>query len=100
METDFNLNKSANQLWKESKTTLTFKDWLNREKSKEGVFIPNKASEELLQTIRLAAGVDKKTEVQSPDPNKIFGLNKWVTFSAILIVGGALVYNYWQKKSK
>ena len=33
--------KSANQLWKESNTSLSFKDWLDREKEK-GKFIPNK----------------------------------------------------------
>ena len=36
-----NFSKSANQLWKESNTTLSFKDWLDREKQK-GRFIPNK----------------------------------------------------------
>ena len=36
-----NFKKSANQLWKESNTTLSFKDWLDREKEK-GKFIPNK----------------------------------------------------------
>ena len=33
--------RSANQLWKESNTSLTFKDWIDREKQK-GMFIPNK----------------------------------------------------------
>ena len=28
------IEKSANQLWRESGTTLSFKDWLNREKRK------------------------------------------------------------------
>lgn len=28
------IEKSANQLWRESKTTLSFKQWLNREKRK------------------------------------------------------------------
>ena len=36
-----NFKKSANQLWKESNTTLSFKDWIDREKNK-GEFIPNK----------------------------------------------------------
>ena len=34
MSQKFVIEKSANQLWRESGTTLSFKDWLNREKKK------------------------------------------------------------------
>ena len=34
MSQNFVIEKSANQLWRESGTTLSFKDWLNREKKK------------------------------------------------------------------
>ena len=37
------MDKSANQLWKESNTSLSFKDWIEREKEK-GIFILNKKS--------------------------------------------------------
>jgi hypothetical protein len=43
--------KSANQLYKESGTTLSFKDWIEREKSK-GVHIPNvEANTEMLSLL-------------------------------------------------
>ena len=43
--------KSANQLYKESGTTLSFKDWIEREKSK-GVHIPNvEANSEMLSLL-------------------------------------------------
>lgn len=42
MAKDFVIEKSANQLWRESGTTLSFKDWLNREKVKYMNFNGNK----------------------------------------------------------
>ena len=38
---NIDLGKSANQIWKESGSTLSFKNWLQREKDK-GRFLPNK----------------------------------------------------------
>lgn len=50
--------KSANQLFKESGTTLSFKDWIEREKSK-GVHIPNvEANTEMLNLL----GDENKTD--------------------------------------
>jgi hypothetical protein len=50
--------KSANQLYKESGTTLSFKDWIEREKSK-GVHIPNvEANTEMLSLL----GDENKTD--------------------------------------
>lgn len=50
--------KSANQLFKESGTTLSFKDWIEREKSK-GVHIPNvEANTEMLSLL----GDENKTD--------------------------------------
>jgi len=34
-----NFKKSANQLWKESNTTLTFKTWLERERKKVNLYL-------------------------------------------------------------
>lgn len=43
--------KSANQLFKDSGTTLSFKDWIQREKSK-GIHIPNvDANNEMLSLL-------------------------------------------------
>jgi len=50
--------KSANQLYRESGSTLPFKQWIEREKAK-GIFIPNvEAQNEMMNVI----GSDTTTE--------------------------------------
>lgn len=117
-----NFKKSANQLWKESNTTLTFKDWLEREKEK-GQFIPNKKFisangvdtneiDKVLEEANAKAvdtlGLDSdKFETQigiknnigiSPDNNKFIGLNKWLLIGSLILIGGAVVYKIYYKK--
>lgn len=101
------MTKSANQLWRESRTTLSFKDWLTREKEKfanfngsEGSgFIPNvplqnKVSETLDQIQR---DVGFKTDVSK---NKVFGLDKRVLIVAGIIIVGAIGFKIYQKYKK
>lgn len=114
--------KSANQLWRESNTTLSFKDWLEREKPK-GKFIPNKkflgadgidttqvdeilkeANEKAVDTLGLdskkfedALGMTNKNIVNR-DKNKFIGLNKWLLISSLVVIGGAIVYKIYNKK--
>jgi hypothetical protein len=116
-----NFSKSANQLWKESNTTLSFKDWLEREKQK-GKFIPNKkfkgvdgvdttkidkileeANTKIVDTIGLDStkfedklGITKKDE-NLRDKNKFLGLNKWLLLSSLLVIGGAIAYKVYNK---
>jgi hypothetical protein len=46
-----NTTKSANQLYRESGTTLPFKEWIEREKAK-GIHIPNvEANNEMLNLL-------------------------------------------------
>lgn len=46
-----NTPKSANQLYRESGTTLPFKEWIEREKAK-GIYIPNvEANKEMLNML-------------------------------------------------
>ena len=46
-----NTTKSANQLYRESGTTLPFKEWIEREKAK-GIYIPNvEANNEMLSLL-------------------------------------------------
>lgn len=116
-----NLSKSANQLWKESNTTLSFKNWLDREKEK-GKFIPNKkfkgvdgidttqidkvlqeANAKAVDTLGLdttkfedALGISKR-DVYNRDANKFLGLNKWLLISSVLVIGGAIVYKVYNK---
>lgn len=116
-----NFSKSANQLWKESNTTLSFKDWLEREKQK-GKFIPNKkfkgvdgvdttkidkvleeANSKIVDTIGLDStkfedilGITKKDE-NLRDKNKFLGLNKWLLISSVALIGGAIAYKIYNK---
>lgn len=100
-----NFNKSANQLWKESNTTLSFKNWIEREKEK-GEIIPNKKfkgmdgiEEDALDTTKFedALGINKSN---SPvlNKNKVFGLNKWLLLSSLVVIGGAVAYKIYTKK--
>lgn len=110
------MEKSANQLWKESNTSLSFKDWLEREKSK-GVFIPNKKfkafngvdlesalnTNAIKDTLNIGKerfekelGIDKKP-VELPK-NKVFGLNKTLLIASGLIVVGAIGYKIYQNR--
>ena len=117
-----NFKKSANQLWKESNTTLTFKTWLEREKEK-GQFIHNKKfkgidgvnTSELDKVLEEAnakavdsLGLDsdkfenrlgiKNNINTSRDKNKFIGLNKWLLIGSLALIGGAVVYKIYYKK--
>jgi hypothetical protein len=117
-----NFKKSANQLWKESNTTLTFKNWLEREKEK-GQFIPNKkfkgidgintseidkvleeANAKAVDTLGLDSDkFEKQIGIKnnigiSRDNNKFIGLNKWLLIGSLVLIGGAVVYKIYYKK--
>jgi len=69
--------KSANQLYKESGTNLSFKEWIEREKNK-GVNIPNvEANAEMMNML----GSEENTD-SSKDKQKILIRN--VVFVAVL----------------
>ena len=116
-----NFTKSANQLWKESNTTLSFKDWLEREKNK-GNFIPNKKFKGVdgIDTTQLdkvleeanakavdSLGLDStkfedklgitNRNVYNRDANKFLGLNKWLLISSLVVIGGAVAYKIYNK---
>lgn len=111
------LTKSANQLWRESNTSLSFKDWLDREKEK-GRFIPNKkfkgvdgidaskvegvlekANQKQLDTNKFEEKLGiSKNNTEDSSKNKFIGLNKWLLISSLVVIGGAVVYNIYNKK--
>jgi len=82
MSQNFVIEKSANQLWRESGTTLSFKDWLNREKKKfvnfngdANVMMVNRPLntqiKDTLSSIRESVGYKKEGEGKT-----VFGMNK------------------------
>lgn len=113
--------KSANQLWKESNSVLSFKDWLEREKRK-GEFIPNKkfkakdgldssnidtildeANQKALNSLELDSNkfedileITKKDNTKR-DSNKFLGLNKWLLITSFVVIGGAIAYKIYNK---
>jgi len=93
MSQEFVIEKSANQLWRESGTTLSFKDWLNREKKKyvnfngnQNVMMVNRPLnnqiKDTLSSIRESVGYKKESENKT-----VFGLNKTI----IIVLGIGLV---------
>jgi len=106
------VNKSPNKLWRESGSSLSFADWIQREKDK-GAFLTNKKFENFadsdgeiddltwLEQVkaqnRLDLGIDKII-----DPNKkdrtFLGLSKPVLIISGLIILGAIGYKIYQKR--
>lgn len=114
--------KSANQIWKECGTTLSFKDWIQREKDK-GRFLPNRLLEGSSISVddnlnvggnAVSTGNDSVDELinnvlegnpqmrtTTKNTNEILGLNKWVLILSATIIVGAVAYKIYQnKKSK
>jgi len=110
------MDKSANQLWKESNTSLSFKEWIEREKSK-GIFIPNKKfkafngvdlegslnNDIIKDTLNIGKdrfekelGINKKPVVAPK--NKVFGLNKTLLIVSGIIVVSAIGYKLYQNR--
>jgi hypothetical protein len=105
------MEKSANKRWKESGSSLSFKDWIDRENRKkefEGNFIPDTSStvKDIIDTtlnrsredISRTAGYKTAEEA---DKNTVLGLDKRIlVFSTLLIVGSISFYFYRKLKKK
>lgn len=93
--------KSANQLWKESGTTLSFKNWIEREKQK-GMMIPNKLINDSIALIKTSAGIkdvdNEDFQLAKTNTNTVLGLNKWILISSVLVIAGAIGYNIYKKR--
>ena len=111
------MEKSANKRWKESGSTLTFKEWIDRENKKkepEGNFIPF-ISEPIDTSSITSSTIDSvlKQEqdyivstagyrtAENANKNTVLGLDKKVlVFSTLLIVGSLSYYFYQKLKQK
>jgi hypothetical protein len=122
-----NFVKSKNQLWKESGTTLSFKDWVQREamkgtippkehllnvsgddksldttKFEESLGLNNpKKNEEIIDTNKFEKILglsDNQDDTYTKNKNQFLGLNKWLLISCGLIIAGTLVYKVYTKK--
>jgi hypothetical protein len=93
-------NKSMNKLWKESGTTLTFKEWLERENNKKVEtkenFLPFNADDVINSKIEI-----KTPNTNIPNKKKVLGLDKSVIiFSGVLIAASIGYYVYTKIKKK
>ena len=104
--------KSPNKIWRESGTSLSFADWIQREKDK-GAFLTNKKFEnfanvdgeiddatwleEVKKQNRIDLGIDKPND-DKPKDNTFLGLNKTVLLLSGLIILGAIGYKIYQKR--
>lgn len=107
--------KSANKRWKESGSTLSFKEWINRENIKKSPeanfvsFVNDEAynnpkdiiSSTLQQEKEYIQEISGFKTPEKADKSKIFGLNKNVlVFSSLLVVGSISFYFYQRLKQK
>jgi alkyl hydroperoxide reductase subunit AhpC len=100
MEENNETQKSANQIWRESGTTLSFSEWLEREKAK-GSFIPNKMVADTTAMIRKNIGLitkDSSYVINPKNNNTILGLNKWILLSSLMVIGGAIAFSVYKNK--
>jgi hypothetical protein len=102
--------KSPNKLWRESGTTLSFADWIQREKDKNNFLVnkkfenfnnvegePNDVTwlENAKQESRDFFGIDKPL---NPKVDKTFlGLSKPILIVSALIIIGAIGYKIYKK---
>jgi hypothetical protein len=102
--------KSANKIWKESGSTLSFKEWIDREnKKKESVneFVPFNGNDlvgqdSIQKTLdESKAYINKVSGAKTTsNPNLIFGLDKRVLVFSTLIIAGSLGYYFYNKLKK
>lgn len=92
--------KSANQLYRESGSSLPFKTWLEREKEK-GTFmyangLQSKINEAIAENIGDAA---ERSEPKKELPtNTILGLNKYVVIGLGVVVVAAIGYGIYKRR--
>ena len=87
------MEKSANQLWRDSGTSLSFKDWIQREKNK-GIEIKNKLLEDVISKAKETNQQDTIT-----DSNKrLLGMPKWVLYSGASVLTFVIIYKLYNSK--
>jgi hypothetical protein len=104
---NIDLGKSANQIWKESGSTLSFKNWLQREKDK-GRFLPNKKLMEFNSLEEENTASDSQKLIQETLKNKsnlkpkkvTYGLSKAVILISATLILGAVAFKIYQKQKK
>lgn len=85
-------DKTANQLWKESGTTQTFKEWVSQVKQ-DSIFVKNAALEKIVSDAKSSS----QEEVRTVSSNGFLGLSKNVIIISGLLVTAAVLYKIYKK---
>ena len=97
--------KSKNQLWKESNTSLSFKEWMDRE-IKKGNFAPKEQLSadgvpSLGENLTDMTKFENILGMNKPDQNNnttVFGLSKPILIGSVVLIVGAIVYKIYQNR--
>jgi hypothetical protein len=92
--------KSANQLYRESGSSLPFKTWLEREKEKGTFMYANGLQSKINEAIAENIGDAEARVNPSPDvpTNTIFGLNKYAVITLGVVVVAAIGYGIYKRR--
>jgi hypothetical protein len=92
--------KSANQLYRESGSSLPFKTWLEREKEKGTFMYANGLQSKINEAIAENIGDAEARVNASPDvpTNTIFGLNKYAVITLGVVVVAAIGYGIYKRR--
>jgi hypothetical protein len=105
--------KSPNRLWRESGTSLSFADWIQREKEKgaflknqkfenfsnaNGIKTPQEFVQDSIEQAKIELGIDNPPLDPNKKDNTFIGLNKGVLMVSAIIVLGAIGYKIYQNR--
>lgn len=90
------MEKSANKLWRESGTTLSFKDWINRENQKKEQTQMSFIGEQQVQTT-VNSVYTADTPTTETNTSTVLGLNKGILIASSVLVLGTLGYYFYQR---
>lgn len=88
--------KTANQLYKESGTTLPFKEWIEQEKEK-GMFIKNDTLTNVVESVLNSK--EMTNPISTTKSNKILGLSKPIIITSLSIIALAIGYKIYSSKN-
>ena len=100
------MEKSYNQRWKESGTTLSYKEWRRREDEKMASFdgissVPAPKISDSASYQKTLDEISKLSGYKEELSNKtVLGINKSIIIVGALIIIGAIGYKIYQKNKK
>jgi len=86
---------SANQQYKLSGSSLSFTEWIEREKA-NGVVIPKEGVTDVFETEM--SKVEQEVEVEPKNSKRVLGLNRNMLMLSGLVIVGAIAYRFYANK--